>query len=261
MLRIGEFARLNGLTVKTLRNYDLRGVFAPAWTDPQTGYRYYSPTQLPDLRRVMALRELGIPLNEVAELVAEGSDLRVALDRRRGELENTRSAIESKLAALDIRVEMGSDGPDVVLRRVDEQLVATLPLGDKMSATFYELESAVRDANARASLPPGSIYPTTGESGQPDLFVPVTRAVDEGRVTSRRLDATRVAAVIHRGPYDTLNDAYGDLLTWMKAAGLEKKDAVRVLYLSFGAEPELNLPHAFLAGSATEYVTEIQIPV
>ena len=39
--RIGEFSKLSGLTVKTLRFYHEEGLLVPAFVDPDTGYRYY----------------------------------------------------------------------------------------------------------------------------------------------------------------------------------------------------------------------------
>jgi DNA-binding transcriptional MerR regulator len=46
MFSIGEFARLGGVSVRTLRHYDEIGLLRPATVDPDTGYRGYSGTQL-----------------------------------------------------------------------------------------------------------------------------------------------------------------------------------------------------------------------
>jgi DNA-binding transcriptional MerR regulator len=48
MRSIGEMARDSGLSVSALRFYDGAGVLAPAWTDPQTGYRWYDDGQVGD---------------------------------------------------------------------------------------------------------------------------------------------------------------------------------------------------------------------
>ena len=90
MFRIGEFASLGGVSAKMLRAYDALALFRPVWVDPTTSYRYYSPAQLPELRRIVALRHVGVPLAEIAGLVAGGEDLRAVLDRRRSELERER---------------------------------------------------------------------------------------------------------------------------------------------------------------------------
>ena len=104
MLTIGPFSRRAGVSPKVLRTYDALGLFEPVWLERSSGYRYYSPAQLPEIRRILALRDLGIGLAEIADLVAGGTDLRAALDRRRAELERERREVERRLAALDIRV-------------------------------------------------------------------------------------------------------------------------------------------------------------
>lgn len=267
MLLIGAFAALGGVTAKTLRHYDERGIFGPAWLDPETGYRYYSPAQLPELRRILALRDLGVPLREVAGLLADGADLGPALLRRRRELEESRQRIDRDLRALDIWVDSVDSGPEVVLRSVEAQLVAgltaTVAPGEDVAPLFYELEAVVRETGSRAPLPPGLLTPRRQPGGgrRVEVFVPIRRPVSAGRVASRRLPASRVAAVIHRGPYDGMPAARSALERWAGEAGYEPADEIRILFLRFGAEPELELPTAYLAERSADFVTEIQLPL
>src|SRR5262249_44333894 len=62
MFKIGDFARISGISVKTLRYYDAVGLLPAAVVDRFTGYRYYSIGQLPRLNRILALKDLGFPL-------------------------------------------------------------------------------------------------------------------------------------------------------------------------------------------------------
>ncbi|MEA2853942.1 MAG: hypothetical protein QOE02_3961 [Rhodospirillaceae bacterium] len=62
MLRIGTFSRRGRVSVKALRHYEAIGLLKPAHVDGATGYRYYEPSQLDDLHRLMVLRALGLPL-------------------------------------------------------------------------------------------------------------------------------------------------------------------------------------------------------
>ena len=61
LLTIGRFARVAGLTPKALRIYERMGILRPASIDPDTGYRYYSLTQLETAETVRLLRELEVP--------------------------------------------------------------------------------------------------------------------------------------------------------------------------------------------------------
>lgn len=80
-LRIGEFARLAGVTVKTVRYYANCGLIVPAFIDPSTSYRFYRGDQLHILGRVRRLRRLGLSIAELRTWLAspEGSVQRMNL--------------------------------------------------------------------------------------------------------------------------------------------------------------------------------------
>ena len=71
MFRIGEFSRITRVTIDTLRHYDALGLLKPAEVDPFTGYRYYSARQLGSLNRILALKEVGFSLEEIARVLQE----------------------------------------------------------------------------------------------------------------------------------------------------------------------------------------------
>ena len=251
MFPIGQFARLAGISAKQLRAYDALGLFRPAWVDPSSAYRYYSPAQLPELQRILALRQLDMGLEEIRELI-RGGDLRAALDRRRVELERDRRVAEERLAALDITV----GETDVVIRPVSVEPVAVMALGSDAAVAFDHLEGYVRDLGRRAHRPPGAI-PSLRE-----IFVPVTGPVPEtDRIAYRRLPAARVASVMHRGAYSGVADARAALLQWVQAADLVPAGPMRTLYLQFGADPSLRLPPGWVVERSDDLVTELQLPI
>ena len=45
LLRIGELAKLSGISVKALHVYEKKNIIKPVYVDENTGYRYYSPDQ------------------------------------------------------------------------------------------------------------------------------------------------------------------------------------------------------------------------
>lgn len=267
MFRIAAFAALAGVSAKVLRDYDEAGLFRPAWIDRDTGYRLYSPAQLPALRRILALRDVGVSLADIRGLVAGGADLRSVLERRRHVLEEERRDTDRRLARLGISISAphSSGGPDVVLRDVPAELVATLDVatvGGDVGRAFYELELRARDAGVRAARPPGALaYERSVSPAHPavEVFVPVRRA--GAGLDVRRLPAIRAATILHRGAYGTVGATRRALRAWLGAAGLEAGDPVRTLYLQFGAEEDLRLPAQFLVNQAVDLLTEIQVPV
>lgn len=81
LLRIGEVAQAAGLTVRTLHHYDEIGLLVPS-ARSEAGYRLYSEADVRRLYRILALREMGFPLEEIAAtLVREGEDPRPAVRR------------------------------------------------------------------------------------------------------------------------------------------------------------------------------------
>jgi DNA-binding transcriptional MerR regulator len=68
-MSIGEFARRSRLSPKALRVYDGLGLLSPARVDELSGYRYYEGDQLGQARLIATLRQLGVSLGTVKELL------------------------------------------------------------------------------------------------------------------------------------------------------------------------------------------------
>ena len=92
---IGDLARMSGVTSRTLRHYDAIGLLAPSGAGAG-GRRLYGRAELLRLQQVLVLRELGVPLATIAEILHDGAD--------RGEprmLERLREHHEALLAERD----------------------------------------------------------------------------------------------------------------------------------------------------------------
>lgn len=70
---IGETARLFGVSTQTLRFYDRKGILSPIYTDPETGYRYYSYMQFHIIDRIKYLQGFGLALEEICAIIKEGT--------------------------------------------------------------------------------------------------------------------------------------------------------------------------------------------
>ena len=69
LYQIGEVARLFHLSISLLRHYDKTGLVTPEYTDPDTGYRYYSIRQFECLNTIRYLRALDMPLDEIGDFL------------------------------------------------------------------------------------------------------------------------------------------------------------------------------------------------
>ena len=95
VLRIGQFARLSGLSIGALRHYDDVGLLVPASVDVSSSYRRYTRDQLATARLVATLRDLEVPLEEIRELLG-ADDAR----RRRELLARHRDRVRARVIRL-----------------------------------------------------------------------------------------------------------------------------------------------------------------
>lgn len=99
LLSIGALARAAGLPVSTLRFYDAAGVLAPAHVDPATGYRGYTAAQVHPARLVASLRQAGLPVADLAAVLAAPQEAPALLARHRRRLEEDLAAARAHLDA------------------------------------------------------------------------------------------------------------------------------------------------------------------
>ena len=71
---IGETAKLNDVSIKSLRHYDEIGLLKPRYIDPETGYRYYVYSQFSFIDKIKRFKSVGMSLKELKELF-QGKDL------------------------------------------------------------------------------------------------------------------------------------------------------------------------------------------
>lgn len=63
-LKVGDLAKMTGLTVRTLRFYDQIGLFSPS-AQTESGHRLYREDDLPRLQQIVSLKEMGLSLEEI----------------------------------------------------------------------------------------------------------------------------------------------------------------------------------------------------
>lgn len=71
-LKVGELAKRAGLSVRTLHHYDNLGLLEPS-VRSDAGYRLYGAADIQRLNKILALRELGISLGEIRQILCEGT--------------------------------------------------------------------------------------------------------------------------------------------------------------------------------------------
>jgi DNA-binding transcriptional MerR regulator len=280
MFRIREFARFTRVSVKMLRHYDELGLLRPARVDPATGYRYYSANQVPRLNRLIALKDLGFSLAQIAGFLNDDlspEEIRGMLKLRRAEIEQHLHEEHERLAQVEAHLRL-LDQPeqrvryDTVLREIPPQWVASLrcviDADDAITRMFEELEEFLARHRARAAYSPLTIYhdaESSDEGQDVETAVPVNRPLPATeRIAIYELPRVPLAAcVVYEGSYARGAEALYALSAWIEHNGYSIAGPMREVYLRFGAnDPDkLRLPPAFLTEDRQQYVTEIQLPV
>jgi MerR family transcriptional regulator, thiopeptide resistance regulator len=171
--RVGEVARRTGLSVRALRHYDEIGLLAPFDRSP-AGYRLYSDGDVRRLYRIVALRQLGMGLEEIGRILDSAErDLREtvrhqleALDRQRELQDRLRARLQTVLAALD-----HADEPTT------ELFIEAIEVTIRMQK-YYNAEQLERLAERKCELGPELIEQTQHEWGE--LIAEVRRERAQG---------------------------------------------------------------------------------
>lgn len=251
MLKIGEFSRLSLTPVTTLRYYDDIGLLKPVEVDGFTGYRYYSAQQLPKLIRVNALKDAGLTLTEIVQLTESGTgpdDLRLALMRRRTESIRTVEAEQGRLQRIEawlrqLTRQTTMNTYEVTIKRINPQLAVCLrrvvPTYHSEGELWGELCDYLGTLKGVQYAGPAMTIFYDGEFKEKDvdleLALPLTAPIPEhGDIRVRTLPGyEEVACVLHKGPFDTINNAYQFMLEWVEQNRYQLAGPDRVAYLNF----------------------------
>ncbi|MGN0470243.1 MAG: MerR family transcriptional regulator [Acutalibacteraceae bacterium] len=101
-LQIREFAKLTGVSVRTLHFYDEIGLLKPSAVDEQNGYRFYDEYALTRMQEILFYRELDFPLKEIRMILSSPDyDKQTALKEQKNLLILKKERLERLISALD----------------------------------------------------------------------------------------------------------------------------------------------------------------
>ncbi len=258
MLKIGDFSKLGHVTVKALRHYARIGLLRPEWTDRFTGYRYYSLGQLPRLNRILALKELGFSLEQVAHMVDEhvsAEQLRKMLSLKQAELQFRLQAEQMRLAQVEARLHQIEQegkplGYEVATKYVASQRVASIrssaaqmvDLPQQCANLCIELTGWLANYHLKAG---GPWFMLNNNREYTESHIALELAVEvDGKAPGRQpaKDGARIsvhtlpevktmASVIHTAGTDNLVEAYTTIYDWIDRSGYRISGPAREIYL------------------------------
>ncbi|MEU9062507.1 MerR family transcriptional regulator [Streptomyces sp. NPDC048430] len=114
---IQEIARRAGTTSRTLRHYGDIGLLVPSRTGAN-GYRYYDQEALVRLQRILLLRELGLPLPAIKDVLEGQRDTSAALRAHLRLLEQERERIGRQIASVRTTLRRTEEGEELMAEEV-----------------------------------------------------------------------------------------------------------------------------------------------
>ena len=109
---VGQVAERHGVTVRTLHHYDEIGLLRPG-ARTAAGYRLYTEADLTRLQHVVVYRRLGLPLEQIQDLLDGGADVGEHLRRQRAVVADRLEELRGLVAALDRAIERENTGMDL----------------------------------------------------------------------------------------------------------------------------------------------------
>jgi DNA-binding transcriptional MerR regulator/effector-binding domain-containing protein len=253
MFSIGEFARVGGVSIRTLRHYDETGLLRPAKVDPDTGYRSYRASQLGRLNRILAMKELGLSLTQARQLL-DGitlDELQGMLMLRRAQLEQELEAHKNQLLGVEARLryiarEGAMPADDVIVKTIPAMGVVALaapapgwgpanivPVVNRLRAQFDQLGISERVKEA------GPLMIFYGHDQGSDVIVhlalPVVEQPAELPPPAQYLVLPEIeaATAVRSGPAASIFPfVYHDLTNWIEAQGYQSEPPGREVWIN-----------------------------
>jgi DNA-binding transcriptional MerR regulator/effector-binding domain-containing protein len=276
MLQIGEFSQLGQVTVRTLRHYAQLGLLKPAHVDASSGYRYYHLDQLPELHRILALKDLGFPLEQVKDLLDRGvsvDQLQEMLLERQVVLEQEITEHQRRLGQVEARLAMlrrdpdDFDSYDILIKSTPgfhilgiREIAPTVEsVGDFCDLHIRKLKQALeihhlKQAGGTLNLYHMDEYRETDLDVESGWIIEPHPAQDLGDGIYVRHEPAfeRMASLVCTTSFERLTESVLALLQWVAINDYTYIGALRELHL-FGDPTEV--------GEHEEVVLELQIPV
>ena len=279
MFRIGDFSQLGQVSIRTLRLYDEMNLLKPAQIDKFTGYRYYSIEQLPRLNRILALKDLGLSLEQIGDLLKRdlpADQLRGMLTLKQAEIAQQVQAMQAQMRRVEARlkqIEREGKPPqyEVVIKSVEAQTIAScrrvVPDLSEMQAyrcDMYEtLYRWLADNHIEVQEPELAIYHLAEydeHNIDMELGTPIDRRMvnvyaPPDAIVIHELPAVEsLASVVHKGDIWDVSQAIVALYSWLGSHGYAPAGPYRELHL-FWRELEISTEQF------KNVAVEVQLPI
>ena len=263
LYKIGMFANMNRVTIKTLRYYDEQKLLVPVYVDEENGYRYYAASQAAQLHRIIALKNMGFSIDDIRR-ITDGAEEKSFLLQKKQEILKDLAVLTEKLSQVESYLAKDSINlsSHVLIKEIPKVIVFTMKRRIKSYDALFELMpqmGAQMELSDCKCAQPGYCFThyLEPEYKEEDILVEICEAVTEkkqdlGDIVFKELPKVpKAACIFHKGSYNTLHNSYAMLLKYIEENGYEICGNIRESYIDGVWNKE----------TENEWLTEIQIPV
>ncbi|MGW8482502.1 MerR family transcriptional regulator [Microbacterium sp. NPDC055903] len=264
MLSIGAFAQIGQVTHRMLRHWDTAGLLVPAHVDEYSGYRSYDPSQLARLHRIVALRQLGFGLDDIALILEQGVDaerITALLKARRAEVEEEHRIAAARLVDVERRLQLieseNTMSPIEIIEKplpavrlaARRALVASQPeIAEVVGPAFDAVAAVIGDACGSLTTPIAQ-YAAVEEGTEVVAGYAYDGPVREGVELIDLPAAGEAICGIHLGAMDRIAQSWQRIHAEIIARGMVPSGPCRELYVRAVSDDQ------------SDWVTELQQPV
>jgi DNA-binding transcriptional MerR regulator/effector-binding domain-containing protein len=264
---VGEFSKMTGLSVKTLRFYHEKGILVPTRVDESSGYRYYDENKIERARAVVWLRELEFSIEEIAAILNEADDeagLFVRLESQKERIAARMKREREILQALDALISgekeaqrmLETAGFQVEEKTLEPMLMAGHRMKGKYSECGKGFSFVSRAVGRYICGKPFCLYydcEYRDDDADIETCFPIRKEVRAEGISVRPLPRGPCLALIHKGPYPQLARSYEKILRTVQQRKAKISLPTREVYLKG--------PGMIFKGNPKNYLTEIQLPL
>jgi len=260
--RIGDFALITRLSIKTLRYYHEEGILEPGRIDPDTGYRFYNDNLISRTQIIASLREWGFSIRDIKEILSECKDDSELVERVRkkrieiGEKIAKLQKVENELTVLleyDKESKKMKNKSEVIIKEIEEIKMISITYNGKYGDCGKYIGMLYKIGGSKLAGYLFNRYEDEEYSDEAKIEVclPVKQKIEHDEVEYKILPPCRVISTIHTGPYDELGKVYQRLVDYRNQYSIETKGPYREIYLKG--------PGMIFKGNPRKYVTEVQM--
>ncbi len=261
MYSIGTFSKLTKTTIATLRFYDKTGLLKPAYTDEKTGYRYYLSKQLIPLQRIISLRQIGMPIEKIKEVICADNHQK-QLEEYQKELEQSIVETQQKLKKIQMMMQE-KEQYQVIIKELDECIVYSKTAKIESNRQIYHFiqstEKTIFQGNPGLKVAcPDYCFLTylDNEYRSKNMTVEYCQATnfwgkDIDNIVFKTLPGCKVACLYFKGSNQYIGAGFAFLYNWINKSG----------YKPCGTPRECYIDGLWNVDSIDLWLTEIQIPI